>query len=87
MNAREKWQQHVAAALTDWRLFSIGPRPNIRYEEQLIRSAISEILAIRLEAAYIPIFATLEKIEGKIGVLASLRPEPWASPNHEVNRR
>ena len=86
LTAREKWQQHVATALTDWRLFSIGPRPNIRYEEQLIRSGISEILAIRLEEAYAPIFRILQRIEGKVGTLANLRAEPWAGPNHQVNR-
>lgn len=84
--ARDKWQQHVAAALTDWRMFAIGPRPNIRYEEQLVRSAIGEILAMRLEEAYAPIFRTLQRIEGKIGILANLRAEPWAGPNHQVNR-
>jgi hypothetical protein len=87
MTARDKWQEHVATALTDWRLFSIGPRPRIEYERALIRSAIAEVLSIRLEAAYDPIFRTLQKIEGKIGVLASLRTEPWAAPNHPVNRR
>lgn len=87
MTARDKWQQHVATALTDWRMFSIGPRPNIRYEQQLIRSAIAEVLSLRLQAAYAPIFGTLQKIERKVGVLADLRAEPWAGPNHKANRR
>ena len=87
MRARDKWQESVASALTDWRLFAIGPRPRIEYEQALIRSAIAEILSLRLQAAYAPIFGTLQKIERKVGTLADLRAEPWASANHEVNRR
>lgn len=87
MTAREKWQHHVAAALTDWRLFAIGPRPRIEYETALIRSAIAEILSIRLQAAYAPIFGALQKIERKVGALADIRAEPWAPATHEVNRR
>lgn len=87
MTARDQWRQHVAQALTDWRLFAIGPRPNINYEQEMIRSAIAEILSLRLQVAYAPIFGTLQKIEGKIGVLADLRAEPWAPATHKVNRR
>lgn len=85
--ARDNWRKHVGTACTDLRMNCIPPRPQIRYENALALAAVSEILSLRLQAAYIPIFGTLQKIEQKIAVLASLRAELWAPANHEVNRR
>lgn len=84
--ARYNWSRFVAEANSDLRLRCIGNRAPIRYERAIIRAGIAEILTLRLEAAYAPIFETLQKIERKVGALADLRREPWASPNHPVNR-
>lgn len=86
--ARAKFTGTFAEAITDWRLFSQPSRPqqqNRRIEETLIRAAIAEILAIRLEAAYAPILTTLARIEHRVGVLADLKREPWAPASHPVN--
>lgn len=84
--ARDNWRKTVSEAFADLRLNSIAPRPRLQYEEALLRAAISEILSIRLCAAYNPILAGLERIERKIGALADIRREPWAPALHEVNR-
>jgi hypothetical protein len=80
MTARDKYRQDVAAALLDWRMFAIGPRPNIKYEQQLIRSAIGEVLSLRLQAAYAPILGTLKRMELQMAVLADSRRAPFAPP-------
>jgi hypothetical protein len=75
------FRQHTAAALADWqRVPADSPEPNIKYQQQLIRSAISEILSLRLQAAYAPIFGTLKRMELQMAVLAESGRAPFAPP-------
>jgi hypothetical protein len=78
LTARDRWCHTVTEALTGFRLDCVGNRPRISYEQQLIRSAIAEVLVIRLEAAYAPIFRTLKIIESRVAGLANLRADPYA---------
>lgn len=86
MTGPDEWKAIVGEACAGFRLDCVGSRPRIQYEQALIRAAVSEVLSLRLQAAYAPIFGTLQKIERKVGVLASLRREPWAPATHPVNR-
>jgi hypothetical protein len=78
LTARDRWGLTVTEALTGFRLDCVGNRLRISYEQQLIRSAIAEVLVIRLEAAYAPIFRTLKIIESRVAGLATLRADPYA---------
>lgn len=89
-SARDRLRPIVAETLTDWRLTAIPSRTHpftVTVEQALIRAAIAEILAIRLEGAYAPILNRLERIKQRVGILADLRREPWAPASHPVNRR
>lgn len=84
--ARDKFRFEVAEALTDWRLGCIPVRPNAA-AAMIFREAMADIIGLRLRLAYTPLFQTLARIEGQCAALASLRAEPWAPANHEINRR
>lgn len=85
--ARDEWAKHVTEACTDFRLNCIQQRPKLQYQDALIRAAVSEVAALRIEKALMPLlFGPLMRIEKLVGVLADLRREPWASPTHPVNR-
>jgi hypothetical protein len=83
--ARYRWSRVATEAHTDWRLYCIG-KQSIQYEQSIILAGIAEIAALRLLALYTPILATLRSMERKVGALADLRREPWASPRHSVNK-
>ena len=86
MTPREQFRKDVADTLTDWRLGCIPPRPN-NAAGYIFRECISDLIRFRLRIAYMPLFQGLERIERRFGIIADLKREPWASPEHAVNRR
>lgn len=81
MTARDKYRQDVVAARDSWHLFCVEyPRPNIKYEQQLIRSAVGEVLSLRFQAAYAPILGTLKRMELQMGILTESGRIPFAPP-------
>lgn len=77
MPARDRWRELVAEACTGFRLDCIGNRPS-RYQETMATMLISEVISLRLQIAYIPIFTTLAKIERKLEILANSDRDKWA---------
>lgn len=86
MTARDKFRAEVTEALTSWRLGCIPPRPS-NVEAVLFQAAISEILALRLRIAYIPIFETLERMQKQLDVAFQERPARWAAPKRKPLQR
>lgn len=82
MSARDKFRAQVAEALTDWRLGCIPPRTDLSSERELYRSAIAEIVALRLRIAYMPLFQSLARIEARVAILAAVygREDHYAPP-------
>lgn len=80
MSARDRYRQVVAETLTGWRLGCIPPRPRLGPEVELFRSAIAEILALRLRLAYMPLFQGLARIEARVSILCDIREDPYAPP-------
>lgn len=78
--ARDKFRSAVAETLTGWRLGCIPPRPGTGPETEIARAAIAEILALRLQIAYIPLFQGLARIEARVKVICDLREDPYAPP-------
>lgn len=76
MTARDRFRADVAEALTNWRLGCVPPRPNYS-EREIYRSAIAEILALRLRIAYMPLFTGLDRIKNRVGILADLREDMY----------
>jgi hypothetical protein len=79
IRASDKYRGHVAAALTDWRLFSVPSRPT-GVEAELFRAGIAEILGLRLRIAYMPIFATLERMQKQLDLAFDPRRDPYGPP-------
>lgn len=77
MSARDNFRRHVAETLTQWRLGNIPPRPNRSVEQELFRSAIAEILALRLRIAYTSLLTGLTRIENRVAILADLREDHY----------
>lgn len=77
---RDQFRLEVAAALTDWRLGCIPPRPGYSAERELFRAGVAEILALRLRVAYMPLFQGLQRIEDRVDILVNLRADPYAPP-------
>lgn len=75
--ARAAFRAEVAQALTDWRLGCIPPRPS-GFERAVFIAGLGEIIALRLRVAYTPIFETLQRIEGRVAILAAIREDPYA---------
>jgi hypothetical protein len=86
MTPREKFTRDFAEVLTDWRLGIIPPRPNGAMTA-IFHEGIADLIRLRLYIAYMPLFQGLERIERRVVILAELKREPWAHPNHAVNRR
>ncbi len=84
VSAREKFRREVAEALTDWRLGCVPARPN-GAEVLIFREAMADIIKFRLRIAYMPLFQTLERIQGRVGILAGLRAEPYAPPPQQLH--
>lgn len=82
MTAREKFRHEVAEALTNWRLGCIQPRSS-GAEVAIFREAMYDIIRFRMRIAYMPLLQELERIERRVGVLADLKRDPWAPPNHQ----
>lgn len=80
MTARDKYRELTAMALTDLR--NCTPKWPVMppATDEIARSLLSELLALRLEQAYAPIFATLGRIEGQIAILANSGRDRWAPP-------
>lgn len=76
--SRDKYRQAVTETLTGWRLGIIPPRPNWSREQHIVHLALTEIVALRLQDAYLPIFQTLARIEARVGVICDLREDPYA---------
>lgn len=79
MTARDKYREHVAAALTDWHMFTIPPRPD-PVHTALMQDAIREIIRLRLWLAYMPLLQGLERIEARVQVLRDIREDHYAPP-------
>jgi hypothetical protein len=80
VSARDNYREAVSEALTDWRHGCIPPRANWSMEEELFRSAIAEILSLRLRVAYMPLLQGLQRIEDRVNILTTVRAEPYAPP-------
>lgn len=46
----------------------------------MINMLLSELISLRLQQAYAPVFATLDSIERKLDILAKSGRERWAPP-------
>lgn len=77
--ARDKYREHVAAALTDWHLFTVPNRPT-GIETALAQDAIREIIRLRLWLAYMPLLQGLARIEARVQVLCNIREDHYAPP-------
>lgn len=86
MRSRDKFRAEVTEALTSWRLGCIPPR-RTHVETALVQAAISEILALRLRVAYIPVFETLERMQRQLDVAFEDRPARWAAPRRAPFQR
>lgn len=76
--ARDQFRAEVAETLTNWRLGCIAPRPDPSREQELFRSGMSEIVALRLRIAYMSLFQALARIEARVDILCNLREDPYA---------
>ncbi len=83
MTAREAWRVTVEDAARGFRLDCAALRRDWWPEQELVRAGVAEILRLRLEAAYAPVFATLNAIERKVAVLA----RPYDVREHYGRRR
>lgn len=79
LRASDKYRGHVAEALTDWRLFSVPSRPT-GVEAELCRAGVAEIISLRLRIAYMPIFATLERMQKQLALAFDPRVDPYGPP-------
>ena len=72
----------AAETHTSWRLGCVAQRRNWRPEEEIIRAGIAEIMGLRLEAAYAPIFQTLDRIDRRLLQVQMLlsNDDPYAPP-------
>lgn len=78
--AREKFREAVAETLTDWRLGRASQRANFSGAEQILAAGIGEIAMLRLTLVFVPLLQSLARIEARAGILADLKPEPYAPP-------
>lgn len=78
MTARDEFRKAVANTLTQWRHDCIPPRANWSVEAELFRSAIREILSLRLPVAYMPLLQGLQRIEDRVNILTTIREDPYA---------
>lgn len=79
MSARDEYRKAVAETLTYWRHGCIPPRAEWSLEE-LFRSAIAEILSLRLRVAYMLLLQGLQRIEDRVNILTTVREDPYAPP-------
>jgi hypothetical protein len=75
----------AAEAHATWRIGCIPPRwgNSVIF---IFREGICDIVRMRLCIAFMPLFQGLERIERRFGIIADLKREPWASPEHPVNQ-
>lgn len=78
MTARDKFREHVAEALTNWRLGCKLHYGDWGPERAVICAGIGEIAILRLAVAYVPLLQGLARIEARVGILADLKSEPYA---------
>lgn len=78
--ARDAFRLQVAEALTSWRLDCIPPRPDPSFERTVFLAGLGEIIALRLRAAYAPLFQGLQRIENQLALLSAMREDPYAPP-------
>lgn len=78
--ARDAFRLQVTEALTQWRLGCIPPRPDSGFERAVLIAGLGEIIALRLQVAYAPLFKGLQRIENKLALLAAMREDPYAPP-------
>lgn len=85
-----RFRAAAAETHTTWRLGLATVRRSNHPEVELFRSGVSEILALRLIAAYNPMFRTLQRIENQLAIFAAMREDPYAPPSRlgeEVRHR
>lgn len=75
-----RFRMALAETLTDWRLGQASRPVDFFGADEVVRSGIAEVLAVRLTAAYNPIFKTLQRIENQLAILTSVRDDPYAPP-------
>lgn len=80
MTAKSDFLKLAAEARTDWHLGCVPPRPDWSVERELFRSGIAEILSLRLRVAYMPLLQSLQRIEDRVNILATIREDPYAPP-------
>ncbi len=84
---QQRFRAAVAETLTDWRLGRASQPANFFGAQEVVRSGIAELLTLRLQAAYTPIFKTLQRIENQLAILASVRDDPYGPPLGDPNSR
>jgi hypothetical protein len=80
MTARDRYRQAVAETLTGWRLGVIPPRAGCGPELAILHAGLSEIIALRLTLAYMPLLQGLARIEARVGILCDIKADPYAPP-------
>lgn len=74
------YREAFAEILTDWRLGRASQPADFSAAAAIFQAGVAEIAALRLVAAYNPIFKALQNIENRFAILARVRDDPYAPP-------
>lgn len=77
--ARERFQKQAAEALAQWRLNCIPPRAGDT-ETIALKECLADLIRMRIELAYTPVFKTLMRIEAQFDILGKSGRDRWAPP-------
>lgn len=69
MTGPDEWKAIIAEACAGFRLDCIGRRPS-GYQKTMINMLLSELISLRLQQAYAPVFGSLQRIERQLAILA-----------------
>ncbi len=84
--AKSDFLKLAAEARADWLIGCVPPRPGSGFERAVFIAGLGEILALRLQAAYMPLLQGLQRIEDRVNVLATIREDPYAPPPKKTAR-
>jgi len=74
----ERFRAAATETHATWREGCNGARFDAWRERAVFMEGIKDIAALRLRVAYMPLFQTLQRIENKLAILASVRDDPYA---------
>lgn len=68
----EQFRAAAAETHADWRLGIVGVRHDHWREQAVFRESIAEIVRMRLQIMYMPLFQGLERIQARIKILETV---------------